>query len=114
MGTKVSQQYGIKITTVLHAVESLTDDLEYLCSLVERPDSEFPIRNAIVYAHSVMTVSAHLDFILEELTSRELTEDEEHVRLSEKDILAMNEYTEATEDALKDLEDLCGISLQNN
>ena len=56
----------------------------------------------------------YIQFVLEELTSRDLTPDEDMVKLSEEDVIAMNEYTEATEEALEDLEILCGISLKNN
>ena len=114
MGMEVKQTYGIKVTTILSATETLTNDLEYLCSIVEKPDAEFTIKNAIVYAHAVMTLSNHLDFVLEELTKRDLTPDEDMVKLSEEDVITMNEYTEATEEALEDLEILCGISLKNN
>lgn len=114
MDVEVKQTYGIKVTTILSATDTLTNDLEYLCSLVEKPDPEFAIKNAIVYAHAVMTLSTHLDFVLEELTNRDLTPDEDMVKLSEEDVIAMNEYTEATEEALEDLEILCGISLKNN
>ena len=114
MGPALKQAYGIKVTTILSATEKLTEDLEYLCSLIEKPDPEFKIKNAIVYAHAVMTLSTHLDFVLEELTNRDLTPDEELVKLSQEDIIAMNEYTEASEEALEDLEVLCGISLKNN
>ena len=114
MGVEVKQTYGIKVTTILNATEKLTDDLEYLCSLVEKSDPEFKIKNAIAYAHAVMTLSNHLDFVLEEISTRDLTPDEDMIKLSEEDVIAMNEYTEASEDALADLEDLCGISLKNN
>ena len=114
MGGAVKQTYGVKVTTILSATEQLTQDLEYLCSLVEKPDPEFVIKNAIIYSHAVMTLSNHLDFVLEELTERDLTPDENLVKLTEEDVLAMNEYTEATEEALADLEALCGISLKNN
>lgn len=114
VGVEVKQTYGIKVTTILHATEKLTGDLEYLCSLVEKPDPEFTIRNAIVYAHAVITLSTHLDFVLEELTTRDLTPDEEMVKLEEEDVIMMSEYTEASEEALADLEKLCGISLKNN
>ena len=114
MGFALRQTYGIKVATILSATDKLTEDLEYLCSLVEKPDPEFKIKNAIVYAHAVMTLSTHLDFVLEELTNRDLTPDEELVKLSQEDIIAMNEYTEASEEALADLEELCGISLKNN
>ena len=114
MGVEVKQTYGIKVTTILSATEKLTEDLEYLCSLVEKADPEFKIKNAIIYSHAVMTLSNHLDFVLEELTQRDLTPDEDMVKLSEEDVIAMNEYTQATEEALEDLEILCGISLKNN
>ena len=114
MGIEVKQTYGIKVSTILNATDKLTQDLEYLCSLVEKADPEFPIKNAIVYSHAVMTLSNHLDFVLEELTARDLTPDESMVKLNEEDIIVMNDYTEASEDALKDLEEICGISLKNN
>jgi hypothetical protein len=114
VGFALRQTYGIKVATILSATDKLTEDLEYLCSLVEKPDPEFKIKNAIVYAHAVMTLSTHLDFVLEELTNRDLTPDEDMVKLSQEDIIAMNEYTEASEEALEDLEVLCGISLKNN
>ena len=114
MGVEVKQTYGIHVTTILNATEKLTEELEYLCSLIEKPDPEFKIKNAISYAHAVMTLSNHLDFVLEELTNRDLTPDEDMVKLSEEDVIAMNEYTEASEEALEDLEILCGITLKNN
>lgn len=114
MGAKVKQTYGIKVETILNATEKLTDDLEYLCSIIEKPDPEFKVKNAIVYAHAVMTLSTHLDFVLEELTQRELTPEEDMVKLNEEDVIAMNEYTEASEEALGDLETICGISLRSN
>tara|TARA_Y100000592_G_scaffold43199_1_gene68657 strand:+ start:1133 stop:1477 length:345 start_codon:yes stop_codon:yes gene_type:complete len=114
VGIEVRQTYGIKVTTILNATEKLTEDLEYLCSLTEKADPEFRIKNAIVYSHAVMTLSNHLDFVLEELTQRDLTPDEDMVKLSEEDVMAMNDYTEASEEALEDLEVLCGISLKNN
>lgn len=110
----MKQTYGIKVETILNATEKLTEDLEYLCALVEKPDPEFTIKNAVVYAHAVMTFSNHLDFVLEELTQRDLTPEEDLVKLSEEDVIVMNEYTEASEEALKVLEVVCGISLKNN
>ena len=110
----MTQTYGIKVNTILNATEKLTEDLEYLCALVEKSDPEFKIKNAIVYSHAVMTLSNHLEFVLEELTERDLTPDENMVKLTQEDVIAMNEYTEASEEALADLEELCGISLKNN
>ena len=115
MGREVKKQtYAIKVSTVLNATAKLTEDLEYLCSLVEKPDPEFTVKNAIVYSHAVMTLSTHLDFVLEELTKRDLTTEQDMVKLTEEDVIAMSDYTEATEEAILDLEELCGISLKNN
>lgn len=110
----MTQQYGIKVSTLLNAADKLSQDLEYLCSLAENPDPEFRIKNAVAYSHAVMTLSIHLDFVLEDLSDRDLTEDEEYVKLTQEDVITMNEYTESSEEALKDLEDLCGISIQSN
>ena len=74
----MKQTYGIKITTILNATEKLTEDLEYLCSLVEKPDQSL-VSKTLVYAHAVMTLSNHLNFVLEELTERDLTPDEDMV-----------------------------------
>ena len=64
MGIEVKQTYGIKVSTILNATDKLTEDLEYLCCLVEKPDPEFVIKNAVAYAHAVMTLSNHFRFIL--------------------------------------------------
>jgi hypothetical protein len=114
VGVEVKQTYGVKVATILNATDKLTEDLEYLCSLIEKPDPEFVIKNAIIYAHAVMTLSNHLDFVLEELTERDLTPDEDMVKLSQEDVITMNDYTDASEEALENLEILCGISLKNN
>ena len=111
----VTQQfYGLKIITILNATEKLTSDLEYLCSLVEQPVGEFPIRDARAYAAAVTTLSNQLDFIVEELTQNDLSDDEEYVKLSQEEVLMLNAYTDSAEDALGWLEETCGISLQNN
>ena len=108
------QQYGVRITTLLNAADQVSADLEYLASLVEQPHSEFPIVCALTYSHAVMTLSHQLDFISEDLSENELSEDQEYVKLSEEEISRLHSYTESTEEALAVLEEICGISLQNN
>ena len=108
------QKYGIKISTILNAAEKLSADLEYLCSIAENPDPEFPITDALAYARAVSAVANHLDFVIEDLTENDLSENEEYVKLSQDDILLMSRLTEASEEAIKMLEETCGISLQNN
>lgn len=107
-------QYGMRITTILNAAEKLEGDLEYLCSLVEKPVDEFQIADAVVYAHAVMSLTQQLDFIVEDLSRNELTEDEESVKLTTEELMTLNSYTDNSEAALKALEKICGISLLNN
>ena len=114
MDTAVKKFYGIKVSTILNAADKLTGDLDYLCSITERPDLEFPLSSAIVYSHAVVALAAQLDFIIEDLADRDLSEDEEYVKVSSEDITTLNTYTEASEDALEMLEKTCGIYLQNN
>jgi len=115
LGKKVTKQkYGIKISTILNAAEKLTADLEYLCSIAESPDPEFPIMDALAYARAVSAVANHLDFVIEDLTENDLSEDEEYVKLSEDDLVLMSSLTESSEEAIKILEKTCGIYLQNN
>ena len=106
--------YGMKVSTVLNAVSKLTDDLDYLCALVEQPDPEFPIRDAIVYTGAVAALSNQLEFILEDIADNDLSEDETHVKLSSEEVMMLQTYTETAEEALGLLEERCGISLQNN
>ena len=109
-----SPTYAIKISTILNAVAKLTDDLEYLCSVVEHPDEEFPVTSALSYARSIMAISHQLDFFTEDIVSNVLTDDEEYVKITSEEVLLLNTYNEETEVALAILEQTCGISLQNN
>ena len=108
------QHYGIKITTMINAADKVANDLDYLCSLVEHPDLEFAINDAVVYAHAVMALTAQLEYISEDLSENELNEEEDCVKLSQAEVTALHSYTESSEAALKILEEVCGISLQNN
>ena len=106
--------YGIKVSTILNATEQLSKDLDYLCSVVENPDPEFPVTNALAYARAVTAVSNQLDFFIEDLSENNLSEDEEYVKVSEEEVLMMNTFNEGTELALLVLEKVCGISLLKN
>ena len=104
----------MKIGTILAATERIVSDLDYLCSLVESPDPEFVIVDAVAYAAAVTALSNQLDFVLEDLSTNDLTDDQEHVKLTEDEIWMLNSYTECADAAVKRLEETCGISLQNN
>ena len=108
------QYYGIRVTTILNIAEHLEADLDYLFSIVERPDPEFPVVDALVYARAVTALSNQLDFFIEDLAENDLSDDDEYVKVSEEELKMMNIYTEGCEEALLILEEVCGISLQNN
>ena len=108
------QNYGIKVTTMINAADKIADDLDYLCSLVEHPDTEFPITDAVVYASAVMALSAQLEYISADLAENELNDEEDCVTLTQEELMTLTSYTEIAEDALEILEGVCGISLQNN
>ena len=108
------QYYGIKIGTILNGIEKLTADVEYLSSMVEQPDPEFTVSNAVVYAHALSALANQLSFFIEDLTDKDLSDDGEYVKVSHEEVLMMNAHNEAAEEALFILEETCGISLQNN
>jgi|TARA_R110000824_G_scaffold170946_4_gene348417 DNA-binding Xre family transcriptional regulator len=108
------QNYGIKITTMINAADKLADDLDYLCSLIEQPDVEFPITDAVVYARAVIALAAQLEYISEDLSENELNDEEDCVTLSQAEVMTLHSHTEGSEVALKILEEVCGISLQSN
>jgi len=108
------ESYGIKVTTLLNAAQRLTEDLDYLCSVAESVDPEFPLRDALAYSRAVVAISSQLDFVIEDLSENDLSDDEMYVRLSKEEIYMLNNYTENTDDALAYLEETCGISLQSN
>ena len=106
--------YGINIETLITASDKLASDLDYLCSLVELPDKEFHLSCALTYSHAVVAVSSQLDYILEEISQNILSDDEEYVKISQEEIDRLNSYTENSEASLMALEEICGISLENN
>ena len=106
--------YRILVTAILNTADKLTADLDYLCSLVEEPDKDFAIRDAIVYANAVVTVSSHLNYVVEDLAENDLSEDENHVKLSREEVMMLDAHAENSEEAIQRLEEICGISLQSN
>ena len=107
-------KYGIKISTILNAADKLQSDLEYLCCLVEKPDPEFLIKDALCYSNAVIAISNQIDFIVEDISRNDLSDDEKYVKLSEEEVVMLNDYNTDTEEAIERLELICGISLQHN
>ena len=106
--------FGLKVETIISAADKLTADLDYLCSLVEKADPEFFICDAVTYSFAVVSLSNQLDFLLEDLANNDLSEDEIYVKLSRDEVFMLDNYNTQTEEALKSLEEVCGISLQSN
>ena len=110
----MTKHYGMKVTTILAAVDKLNADLDYLCAMVEQPDPEFSVMDAVTYAHALVALANQIEFIVEDISQNQLSEDATHVKLSEEDILMLNNYNDNTEESLRRLEERCGIYLQNN
>jgi len=108
------EHFGIKVSTLLCAADQVSSDLDYLCLVTEKPDEEFPIKDAIIYAGAIIALSNQLEFILEELSENDLSPDEEYVKLSRDEVFSLNRYTDASEEAITLLEEICGISLKSN
>jgi len=113
-GTVTRELFGLKVETIINAVAKVTADLEYLCSLVEKADPEFLICDAVAYSVAVVALSNQLDFLVEDLTKNDLSEDEIYVKLSKEEVLMLDNYNTRVEEALQSLEEVCGISLQSN
>lgn len=105
--------YGIRIKTIETAISQISGDLEYLCSLIENPDQDFPIKDALVYCRAVRALVEQLD-LAEQISENEIDQEGQFFRVSEKDLHKMGECTDDVEDSLLDLEEICGISLRKN
>jgi len=113
-GQVTQEYYGIKVSTILNTADKLIADLDYLCSLVEKPDPEFHIGNAVVYAMAVTAIANQIEFVTEDLAENDLSDDEKYVKLSKEELMMLNTYSTNTDEAVQQLEETCGISLQNN
>ncbi|MCS5550915.1 MAG: hypothetical protein NZ811_05305 [Gammaproteobacteria bacterium] len=103
----------MKVSTIQNAIDQISADLDYLCSLVESPHPDFPVADAVAYSMAIISLTNQLD-LAEDLSENELSEDKKYVKLSEPELQALNSHTEDAELALVRLEEVCGISLQKN
>jgi hypothetical protein len=105
--------YGLRITTIDIAIQQLEEDVEYLCSMVETPDPDFIVRDAVAYSLAMVALLRHLEFA-EDLAENEISDDGIYIKVNDQELVMMREYTEGTEVALTHLEETCGISLRKN
>jgi len=61
-----------------------------------------------------MALTHQLEFFLEDIAENDLSDDGEHVKVSEEEVFMMQSYSENVELAIQELEETCGIYLQNN
>jgi hypothetical protein len=113
VGKVMGESYGIRVYTINEAINSISGDLDYLCSLIENPDPDFPIKDALVYSRAVTALCYQLD-LAEKIAENELSDDGEYIKVSEEELVAMGENTDNTDDTLLELEEVCGISLKKN
>lgn len=109
----MTQTYGLRITTIDTAIQQLIEDVEYLCSLVEDPDPNFVVKDAVAYSLALTSILQHLNFA-EDLAENEISDNGIYIKVNDKELVAMQEYTKASEEALSHLEETCGISLRKN
>jgi len=105
--------YGMKLDSLIRGIDTTEKDLNFLCSLIESPDEEYNIPDAVEYAHAIVALSRQLNYMISEISENDLTEDEELVMLSKEQLVTLNALTNAVEDAVGRLR-LCGISLKQN
>jgi len=107
------QRYGMPVESLLMGIEVTRKDLDFLCSLVEAPDTEYPIPDAIDYSTAIVALNSQLRYMVDNISVKELTEDEELFKISQKELLKLTELSENVEKALERLR-ACGISLKSN
>ncbi len=109
----MGESYGIRVYTINEAIVNISGDLDYLCSLIENPDPDFPIKDALVYSRAVAALCHQLD-LAEKIAENEMSADGEYIKVSEQELIAMGDNTDNTDDTLLELEEICGISLKKN
>ena len=104
--------YGMKIDSLLYGIQVTEEDLEFLCSLIETPDKEYQIPDAVDYSRAVMALENQLSY-MNQMSENDLTEDEELIKLTKEQLLTLNALSDEAEYALGRLRS-CGISLKRN
>jgi hypothetical protein len=107
------KQYGMKLDSLIRGIEVTQQDLDFLCSLVEVPDEDYSVPDAIDYSCAVVALYRQLQFMVEDLSANPLSEDENMIKLSKEDLETLTDLSDAVEEALGRLRE-CGISLKQN
>ncbi len=110
---KKKTYYEMKIASLDKGIEDATQDLEFLCSLIETPDREYHIPDAVEYSQAVVALFRQLDFMVEDLGATPLSNDQECVKLTRDQLLKLNSLSNEVDAALRRMRK-CGISVTNN
>jgi len=105
--------YAMKLDSVLIGIDTTRDDLEFLCSLAESPDNEYGIPDAVDYAYAIVSLHKQLDYLSNQVSTNQLSEDGELLLLTEKEVVTLSNLADEVEDNLERLRE-CGISLKRN
>ena len=110
MSTKT---YGMSLDSLLLGIDKTERDLDFLCSLIEQPDQEYKIPDAVEYAFAVVALSRQLEYMTIELSSNEVDEETNLVLLTKKQLNKLSSLSDNVDDAIRRLRQ-CGISLEQN
>tara|TARA_R100000995_G_scaffold84579_1_gene63741 strand:+ start:2369 stop:2701 length:333 start_codon:yes stop_codon:yes gene_type:complete len=108
-----AKTYGMNLDTLLFGIDKTERDLDFLCSLVELPDQEYRIPDAVEYSFAVVALSRQLEYMTIELSTNEVDEETNLVLLTKKQLTKLTNLSDNVEDALRRLRQ-CGISLEQN
>jgi len=114
MENKMSQTYGLRVATIEVAIHQLSEDIEYLCSIIESPHPDFVVKDAVAYSLALASLLRHLSFAEDLAEKNEQSTDGVYIKVNNEELLMMQECTKESETTLLHLEETCGISLQKN
>ena len=106
--------YGMRRANLNRGIDLVSQDLNYLCSLIEHPDPEFIIMDAVIISAAIVALANQLDFMADEISSNPISDDGDFVKLSKEEVTLLNDLSEEAEASVERLEELCKISLKKN
>ena len=114
MSTKPKGHYGMNVLNLNRGIDLVSQDLDYLCSIVEHPDPEFAVTDALVVAGAIVALANQLSFMSDDISRNPLSTDGKLVKMSEEEVMILSDLSDEAEEAVQLLEEICKISLKNN
>tara|TARA_R110000824_G_scaffold232068_2_gene419971 strand:+ start:3436 stop:3771 length:336 start_codon:yes stop_codon:yes gene_type:complete len=111
----MKKHYAMRTAALVNGVAIVSADLEFLCSLIECPDKEYQIPDAVDYSIAVLALTNQLAFMTEMLASAsdDLSDKDSVIELTKEEVEIMNSLDQDSEDGLETLRE-CGISIKSN